>query len=298
MKRFSCMILVCFLLVFPAYADNLKQIPERPNVNKDYYKYYAIFYNSEYKCYYIFYSTEPYTIGSNNVMVRPDSNVHFYWQPPSESWGQTSRWDSSMNIFGGKSTYLSGNYDFLDSGKNVIAQQSSDIAFTEHAKSNFNVYADYWVIDDEGESNAGLISGLRDVVNAVLSLPTKIVNGIQSFLKTLFIPQEGFIEEKINSLVEKFKSAFGITAFDMSLVFTGSKAVTDIDVSLYGRTMTIVDTSYLTDALDFFRPVIRGFIFLMLFFYNLNQFMGFIGQAPLTLGALIGIKNGKEGEGE
>jgi len=63
---------------------------------------------------------------------------------------------------------------------------------------------------------------------------------------------------------------------------------------MYGTTATIVNMDYVIEALTMFRKVIRGFITLLLLFYNINQFLAFIGQAPITLGALIGIKNHME----
>lgn len=297
MKRLLMFVFVFLFFCFPAYADETKQIPARPNVNTDYYIKWALFYSKWYKSYFVIYSTEPCTISSGNQITLNGSSASFSWNPSS-----SDEWvSSSLGMYWfmtSQSVYLCGNYDILNYSGGLWAAQSDDVAFTEHAKVNFGAYSDYWTEsgDSGGIDLSGILSGLTKIVNAITALPSKIISGITDALKSIFIPADGFIEEKVNQVVEKFKAAFGITAFDMSLVFGGSKSVADIDVTLYGRTATIVDTSYLSEALDFFRPVIRGFIALMLFFYNFNQFLGFIGQAPLSLGAMVGLEKRREAD--
>lgn len=288
MKRF--LILLCMILVmsFPSYAD-VKQIPARPNMNAEYYKYYAIFYRSNNSSYYLIYSPTPIVYLASNA----SSYVSFIWSPgTSEKWEQLS----SFPYIWGYLTYLSANSDVMTTSGAVKFTSASEIAFTEHAKANFSAYSDYWnnsgVGDDD--SNSGIISGLRDVVNAITSLPSKIGNSILDILKSLFIPADGYLEEKINYLVERFKGAFAITPYDMSSVFSSEKEMSDITITIFGTTATIVQMDYVIEALSKFRKIIRGFIALLLLFYNINQFLAFIGQAPVSLGALIGIKNHME----
>lgn len=284
MKRL--LILICMILVmsFPAYAE-ANQIPARPNVNADYYQYYAVFYRENSKEYYLVYSPSPIVYASNS-----STYLTFLWKPEtSEEWVQLS----SFPYVWGYLTYLCGNGDIMTSNGTVKYTSAVDTVFTEHAKANFSAYSDYW--DNSGggndDSSPGIISGLRSVVNAISSLPSKIGNSILDILKSLFIPADGFLEGKINYIVDRFKVAFGITPYDMSSMFSSEKALSDITVTMYGSTATIVKMDYVIEALAVFRKIIRGFICLLLLFYNINQFLGFIGQAPITLGALIGIRN-------
>ncbi|PPK82240.1 hypothetical protein BXY41_103456 [Lacrimispora xylanisolvens] len=287
MKRF--LILLCMILVmsFPSYAD-VKQIPARPKMNAEYYQYYALFYRGNNSSYYLFYSPTSIVYASTS-----STYVAFSWTPgTSDDWVQLS---SFPNIWG-YLTYLSGNGDVMTSSGTVKYTSASDTVFTEHAKANFSAYSDYWDNSSGGDDDPspGIISGLRNVVNAISSLPGKIGNSILDILKSLFIPADGYLEEKINYLVQRFKVAFGITPYDMSGMFSSEKALADIKITIYGVTATVVEMDYVIEALAVFRKIIRGFICLLLLFYNINQFLGFIGQAPITLGALIGIKNHME----
>ncbi|MGC6178129.1 hypothetical protein [Lacrimispora sp. 38-1] len=287
MKRFVILLCMILAMTFPSYAD-VKQIPARPNMNAEYYQYYALFYRSNNSSYYLFYSPTPIVYASTS-----STYVAFSWTPgTSENWEQLS---SFPNIWG-YLTYLSANGDIMTSSGTVKYTSASDTVFTEHAKANFSAYSDYWDNSSGGDDDPspGIISGLRNVVNAISSLPGKIGNAILDILKSLFIPADGYLEEKINYLVERFKGAFAVTPYDMSSVFSSEKELSDITVTMYGTTATIVNMDYVIEALTKFRKVIRGFITLLLLFYNINQFLAFIGQAPITLGALIGIKNHME----
>ena len=287
MKRFLILLCMILAMTFPSYAD-VKQIPARPKMKAEYYQYYALFYRSTNSSYYLFYSPTAIVYASTS-----STYVAFIWTPgTSDNWEQLS---SFPNIWG-YLTYLSGNGDIMTSSGTVKYTSASDMVFTEHAKANFSAYSDYWDNSGGGDDDPspGIISGLRNVVNAISSLPGKIGNAILDILKSLFIPADGYLEGKINYLVDRFKGAFSVTPYDMSSVFSSEKELSDITVTMYGTTATIVNMDYVIEALTKFRKVIRGFITLLLLFYNINQFLAFIGQAPITLGALIGIKNHME----
>ena len=51
--------------------------------------------------------------------------------------------------------------------------------------------------------------------------------------------------------------------------------------------VTIVRMDVVDKVVKKFRPIIRGFMWLMLVFYNINQFLHFIGQESMTLGGII-----------
>lgn len=91
---------------------------------------------------------------------------------------------------------------------------------------------------------------------------------------------------KIEYLQEQF-SYLGIGSLDMSVLFENEKPLDDIQVEIYGQTLTIVRMDFVNDAIHKFRAVIRGFITLLLILYNYNQFMGLIGQPGITLGQHI-----------
>ena len=107
-------------------------------------------------------------------------------------------------------------------------------------------------------------------------------------------PSDEFIQQKVSYLEQSFLD-LGIGFYDMSEIFSKEKPFEDITVNMYGKSIVIVDMDLVDSAIAYFRPVIRGFIVLLLCIYNYNQFMGFIGQGSMTLGSIIrSVRSEKE----
>lgn len=117
-------------------------------------------------------------------------------------------------------------------------------------------------------------------------ISTAILDGI----KGIFIPSDGFIEDKLEILKTNFVNAFGVTAYDMSLIFNEKQGFEDITCTLYGQTVTIVDMDNVVKGILKFRPIIRGFIVLLMIYYNINQCLSFIGQGSIE--ARTGVSGG------
>jgi hypothetical protein len=112
-------------------------------------------------------------------------------------------------------------------------------------------------------------------------------------LKALFVPDTDFMSNCIEQIKNEFMVTFGISDFDVKLAFGSEAALSDISVNYnnpaFHYSGNIVNMSYVIKAISTFRPYIRGFICLLLFLYNINQFMGLIGQPGLSLGVLLGM---------
>lgn len=127
-----------------------------------------------------------------------------------------------------------------------------------------------------------IIDGLKgfftDVKNAVLSLPTLILDGI----KSIFIPDKGYIETSFNSFLEEMKMKFNLDVSAFENLFQGESAVSDVhvdyDVPGVGNfNLKVFDSSYLAQGVGFFRPIIRGFLVLMMLLFHVKQLIGFFG---------------------
>lgn len=94
---------------------------------------------------------------------------------------------------------------------------------------------------------------------------------------------------------KEFQTAFGISAYDMNLIFNKEVAFSDVKVKIYGHECVIVKTDKLKQVILAVRPYIRGFIVLLMVFYNINQFLMLIGQAPVAIGAGKEIVRGGNG---
>lgn len=108
-----------------------------------------------------------------------------------------------------------------------------------------------------------------------------MINGI----KEVFIPDAEFISGKVEYLKNEFLS-LGIGFYDMSDIFNEERPFEDITTTIRGQKVVIVNMDIVKNAVEEFRPVIRGLLVLFLMIYNYNQFMGLIGQQGITIGSV------------
>lgn len=136
-------------------------------------------------------------------------------------------------------------------------------------------------------SFSALTSVFKNTYDFVITIPEKIFEGI----KSIFVPREEVVNEKIDSLKNVFVTTFGIESYDLSNVLGVETQITDqkgiINIAGFDFNVTFLDVTYIVKAVSTFRPYIRGFIVLLMIFYNINQFLTLIGQHPISLGVLI-----------
>lgn len=118
---------------------------------------------------------------------------------------------------------------------------------------------------------------LGKIIDGILAIP----EAVGEFIKNLFVPKDG----EMDKALDKLKSAFGglLYSYELTSLATGSKEFGDITCTLYGKKVTILDASLVLKGVGFFRSIIRGFIALLLVLFNVNQFLGFIGQPAISI---------------
>ena len=100
--------------------------------------------------------------------------------------------------------------------------------------------------------------------------------------------------------MEELKFKFNIDTGAFEGLFNGSKAVEDVDgnynISGVGSfNLTFLDTEFLRDGVEYFRPFIRGFLVLMMLLYHVKQVIGFFGyDSGVVTGRTEHIKSAKE----
>lgn len=117
-----------------------------------------------------------------------------------------------------------------------------------------------------------------EVKDAVLSLPTLILDGI----KAIFIPDEGYIQESFDSFLEEMKMKFNLDTSAFENLFQGEAPVSDVNVDYripgVGQfNLKVFESSYLSQGVGYFRPIIRGFLVLMMLLFHVKQLIGFFG---------------------
>lgn len=128
---------------------------------------------------------------------------------------------------------------------------------------------------------------VSNILNAVKGIPDAILEGI----KRIFIPDSDKIQSSIDRLKEVAKSKFGVETVDLSGIMGVGTEISNqtgtVEILGYSFTADFLDVRYLVSAVATFRPYVRGFIVLLIFLYNINQFLHFIGAGGLSLGANI-----------
>ena len=122
-----------------------------------------------------------------------------------------------------------------------------------------------------------------DMGKKVLSVPDLILDGI----KKIFIPEDGFIDSKLDEL-DTSLGRLGIGPYAMDNIFKSSQEITDVEISVMGSKGTIMRSDIVLKGIRYFRPAIRGFVALMLIFYNFNQFCSLIGFQGVSISGLFG----------
>lgn len=124
---------------------------------------------------------------------------------------------------------------------------------------------------------------IKDVWQAVTDLPSLILEGI----KAVFIPDTEELKADVLGLVDSVSHTFnlGIDSKDWLVDSFSEQAVSDVesDYKIHGVGtfhLTFLDVTYLKRGVEYFRPIIRGFIVLLLMFFNYKQVLTFIGQDP------------------
>lgn len=73
----------------------------------------------------------------------------------------------------------------------------------------------------------------------------------------------------------------GILQYDLDNLFSGSSQPGNIEgsfsTSLWSYTGAFVDFSFLVRGIEYFRPIIRGFLVLLMFFYNVRMALSMFG---------------------
>lgn len=136
---------------------------------------------------------------------------------------------------------------------------------------------------------------LTKLKETLSGIPDLILNGI----KDIFVPDTEAIQAEFDSLLSGLKSKLGIDVFDLDSLFSGSAAPTDIKADysaggLWSYSGTFVDMSWVVSGVEHFRPYIRGFIVLLLVFYNIRQALSMFGLSSGEISSASESKGGKE----
>lgn len=142
----------------------------------------------------------------------------------------------------------------------------------------------------------GIVDGITGIVESIQDLPSLIYSG----LKAIFIPDADYINISYSSFVDFLSTKFNLDTTAFEHLFDSENPVDDqfMDYSIPGVgsfKLKVLDTAYLKQGVEYFRPIIRGFLVLLMFLFHVKQFIGFFGyNAGVVDGRTEHIKGAKE----
>lgn len=134
------------------------------------------------------------------------------------------------------------------------------------------------------------------MIEDIKNLPQTILDGI----KGIFIPDPQEIESSLNNFADELKLRFGFQADFLKDFFSQEQTLEDakVDYNISGVgtfNLTIFNSYYLKMGIIHMRPYIRGFVVLLIFFFNVKMTLGFIRQdAGVVTGKAVSHSTKKE----
>ena len=143
-----------------------------------------------------------------------------------------------------------------------------------------------------------IIDWFKNIFSALIDIPDRIAGFIRDTLKDIFVPDTEAISEIFHSFIDDMKMKFGFDTSVFNTLFDNETAVqdtsADYNISGVGNLkLKFLDTSFLKQGVAHFRPLIRGFLVLLMFFYNIKMILSFIRQdAGVITGKAVDMGKG------
>lgn len=124
--------------------------------------------------------------------------------------------------------------------------------------------------DDSGFWNS-VISGISEVVQGVKGITSGILNGLKEILISLFVPEEDYFSSKFEQIKTKFMDRVGIDTSGFDELENVSAEDINFEATVLGINVKFIDLSFLEGILSKFHDLVRGFLYPLLIFYNMDQ---------------------------
>lgn len=129
-----------------------------------------------------------------------------------------------------------------------------------------------------GGDITGIVTGVFDIVSDIgettADLFDIIYRAVVAALKTCFVPPDDFFDNWKNTFIGMLQEKLSIDEyldFISSLKEISSARLNDFKVTLFGTECTVLTFSWYYKNIDTINDLIRGFTYLVLVFFNINQ---------------------------
>jgi hypothetical protein len=140
--------------------------------------------------------------------------------------------------------------------------------------------------DDNSSGNGGIIAALVAIAVSIAAVPSAIVSGLSNVLQTLFIPREGFLDNQLTALQDKFDERLPIvgqfqTLFS-SFIEQLSSASTEppkFEFEIFGSTVNMFPTEHVEP----FMPIVHALIIVTSYYLFIRRT---IRRLPKAIGGI------------
>jgi hypothetical protein len=97
-------------------------------------------------------------------------------------------------------------------------------------------------------------------------------------------------------MLTKLKAKIGINQYDLDNLFSSSSSPANITGTYNGGLWmyngAFVNMAWLVQGVEYFRPYIRGFLVLLMFFYNIRQALSMFGLSSGEIASAAASRKG------
>lgn len=139
------------------------------------------------------------------------------------------------------------------------------------------------------DTDNSFVGWLKSIWEGIIGLPQKIINGITDVLKFIFVPDMDEFKAEFENMMNTVSPNVNNFDENPSGIFGGlftefmqepKDIVISYDFGIFElKDFKIVDYKALKDAVEFFRPIINGFLHILIILYGYREFLTLIGMS-------------------
>ena len=284
-------VLCCFALVCPAYASEITDFPAPPDDGNDYY-YIKLHTSAGYRlitstCQFTYDGSKIYWVNDGSDLLFNVYSLDTETDPPEWVFSASGDSVASWNVYVATMT----GWELVYTSDDIVSSSdNSEVVYEAGIQAGYEDITIEGVYQPGSGDYSGLLGVIIGLLDGIKSAVSGIVDGILDGIKGFFLPSEGYLDAKMAEFNDNLDGILGfdLDVFDLSYLAGEEAWVSDSDFAADGAIfglegdIPLLDTSILTDAVDYFRPVIRGLLVLFMAFFFYNQVLALLGGAPIS----------------
>ena len=135
-----------------------------------------------------------------------------------------------------------------------------------------------------------IVDSFQSLLDFLGGLVKALVDAIGELLKALFVPDDGYFDKKINALNKTLQSRIKTQDYEellhsLQLAGRARAGLPNLTVTLWGQTVTVVDFGFYAKYQSTIYGWVRGVMFVLLLFYNVNNIYKLVRRDTLQNGS-------------